>query len=106
MKNIFLFLFFFFLNTAWSEKVEITLWHSLAGNLGNEMQQLVAEFNQSQHEYMIKPVYKGEYTDSITSFAAAFRAKQPPALIQVFEVGTGTMLSPKGIIKPLAEIMS
>ncbi|STX46895.1 glycerol-3-phosphate-binding periplasmic protein precursor [Legionella hackeliae] len=41
----------------------------------------------------------------MTSFAAAFRAKQPPAIVQIFEVGTTTMLYPKGIIKPVDELM-
>lgn len=86
--------------------VEIIFWHSLAGRLGQELTSLVNEFNQSQHEARIKPVYKGDYIDSLTSFAAAFRAKQPPMIIQVFEVGTASMLTPSGIIKPVHEIMT
>ncbi|MGQ3890657.1 extracellular solute-binding protein [Legionella sp. CNM-4043-24] len=84
---------------------EIVMWHSLAGGLGSELKQLVNGFNQSQSNYVIKPVYKGEYTDSLTSFAAAFRAGKPPAMVQVSEVGTATMLSPAGIIKPVHELM-
>lgn len=84
---------------------ELVLWHSMAGNLGDEVGRLAAEFNQSQSDYTIKPVYKGEYTDSLTSFAAAFRAHKPPAMVQVFEVGTASMLSPQGIVKPLDELM-
>jgi len=85
--------------------VEIVFWHSMAGQLGTEVQKLTHDFNNSQTEYVLKPVYKGNYLESLTSFAAAFRAKQPPALVQVFEVGTATMLAPKGIIKPVAELM-
>lgn len=88
-----------------AKPLEIVMWHSLAGGLGDEVNQLAKAFNQSQPDYAIKPVYKGEYTDSLTSFAAAFRAKKPPAIIQVFEVGTATMLSPGGIIKPVSELM-
>ncbi|MDP1604158.1 MAG: extracellular solute-binding protein [Legionella sp.] len=91
---------------AWAAPpVEIIFWHSMAGHLGDEVKQLINGFNKSQAEYVIKPVYKGEYTDSLTSFAAAFRAKQPPAIVQVFEVGTAIMLAPKGIIKPLNELI-
>jgi sn-glycerol 3-phosphate transport system substrate-binding protein len=93
------------LGKPWAAKVDIVLWHSLAGHLGAQMQQLIEGFNESQPDYLIKPVYKGEYIDTITSFAAAFKAKKPPAFIQVFEVGTGIMLSPKGIVKPLHELM-
>ena len=85
--------------------VEITLWHSLAGQLGSELRHLADDFNQTQDEYVVKPIYKGDYIESLTSFAAAFRAKKPPVLVQVFEVGTSTMLMPKGIIKPFDELM-
>ncbi|MCP0914459.1 extracellular solute-binding protein [Legionella sp. 27cVA30] len=93
---------------TWAKEkpVEIILWHSFAGQLGHEVQQLVSRFNKSQEEYQVKPVYKGDYLETLTSFAAAFRAKQPPALVQVFEVGMPTMLSPRGIIKPLHELMA
>ena len=100
----------FFIASLWhfslyAKAVEITLWHSLAGHLGSELRKLTDDFNHSQDNYLIKPIYKGDYVESLTSFAAAFWAKKPPALIQVFEVGTGTMLSPKGIIKPVDELM-
>jgi len=77
----------------------------MAGQLGQEVEAITNGFNQSQQEYKIKPIYKGNYLESLTSFAAAFRAHQPPALIQVFEVGTKTMLQPKGVIKPVDELM-
>ena len=96
---------FFLKNSLHAKPVEITLWHSLAGQSGSEVQALVTRFNQSQVDYVIKPIYKGGYIESLTSFAAAFRAHQPPALVQVFEVGTTTMLVPEGIIKPVDELM-
>lgn len=100
----FLFCSFFF-STVNAKPVEIILWHSLAGDLGSEVQTLADGFNHSQATYVIKPVYKGDYIESLTSFAAAFRAKQAPGLIQVFEVGASTMLVPKGIIKPVYQLM-
>ncbi|KTD46098.1 glycerol-3-phosphate-binding periplasmic protein precursor [Legionella quinlivanii] len=106
MKTLlFLTLFYLIGGSVWAEPVEIIFWHSMAGHLGEEVESMVQAFNQSQSDYQIKPVYKGEYTDSLTSFAAAFRAHKPPAIVQVFEVGTATMLSPAGIHKPLEELM-
>lgn len=102
---LFLLSFFSYLSSGIAQPVEIVMWHSLAGYLGQELKQITDEFNQSQPNYLIKPVYKGDYIDSLTSFAASFRAKQPPALIQVFEVGTANILYPPGIIKPLAELL-
>lgn len=88
-----------------SKPIELVLWHGMAGHLGNQVRQLANDFNQSQSEYVVKPVYKGNYIETLTSFAAAFRAHQPPAMVQIFEVGTALMLSPKGIIKPVHELM-
>lgn len=87
-----------------AKPTEIVLWHSLAGFLGEEVIRLTDEFNQSQYDVLIKPVYKGDYIESLTSFAAVFRAGTPPALIQVFEVGTSIMLS-KNVTKPVDELM-
>lgn len=89
----------------YAKPVEILLWYSLAGHSGSEIRKLVGGFNQSQTDYVIKPIYKGDYIESITSFAAAFRAHQPPALVQIFEVGTGTMLAPMGVIKPADQLV-
>lgn len=90
---------------AQAKPIELVFWHGMAGQLGEEVQALAHEFNQSQGNYFIKPVYKGNYVETLTSFAAAFRAHQPPAIVQIFEVGTEIMRSPKGIIKPVDELM-
>jgi sn-glycerol 3-phosphate transport system substrate-binding protein len=36
---------------------------------------------------------------------AAYRAKTPPHILQVFEVGTATMMAAKGAVKPVHEVM-
>ncbi|KTC82535.1 extracellular solute-binding protein [Legionella cherrii] len=106
MKKIILFLFvIFFALSAQAKPIELVFWHAMAGHLGDEVRLLADDFNQSQKEYLIKPVYKGNYVETLTSFAAAFRAHHPPAIVQVFEVGTAIMESPKGTIKPVDELM-
>jgi len=106
MRRLILSLLFGFVCCVQAAKpVEIVFWHSMAGQLGDEVNRLVDEYNSRQKDYQVKAIYKGEYTDSLTSFAAAFRAHKAPAIIQVFEVGTSTMLTPKGIIKPLQQLM-
>ncbi|BCA96461.1 glycerol-3-phosphate ABC transporter substrate-binding protein [Legionella antarctica] len=94
-----------FSSLALAERVELVFWHGMAGNLGEEVRLLADDFNLSQSEFTIKPVYKGDYVETLTSFAAAFRAHQAPAIVQVFEVGTAIMLSPKGVIKPVDVLM-
>lgn len=88
-----------------AKRIELVFWHGMAGHLGDEVQSLADAFNQSQENYFIKPVYKGNYVEILTSFAAAFRAHHPPSIVQVFEVGTEIMSSPKGVIKPVDELM-
>ncbi len=106
MRHTFFFLVFMLVFLPLQAKpVEIVFWHSMAGPLGAEVKKLVTDFNNTQPDYVIKPVYKGDYLESLTSYAAAYQAKQPPALVQIFEVGTATMLAPKGIIKPVDELM-
>ena len=63
-------------------------------------------FNKSQSEYHVNAVYKGNYTEVMTGAIAAFRAKQQPHIVQVFEVGTATMMAAKGAIKPVYELMA
>jgi sn-glycerol 3-phosphate transport system substrate-binding protein len=87
------------------ERIEIVMWHALAGDLAEKVEQLVQGFNESQTDYQVKAIYKGEYKDTLTSFVAAFRAKQAPAIVQVPEVSTASMLVPEGIIKPLFQLM-
>lgn len=105
MRVIFALCLYLVLPWLHAKPVEIVLWHSMPGHLGSEIKTLANGFNHSQTEYVIKPIYKGDYIESLTSFAAAFRAKQPPALVQVFEVGTTRMLIPEGVIKPVNELM-
>lgn len=88
-----------------AKPVQIVFWHSMAGQLGETLNAVSARFNEAYPQYQVQPVYKGDYTESLTSFSAAFRAKQAPSLIQVYEVGTAMMLASPGVIKPLADIM-
>ena len=49
------------------------------------------------------PTYKGAYDESMTAAIAAFRAGNAPHILQVFEVGTATMMASKGAIVPVGE---
>lgn len=84
---------------------EITWWHSMTGALGDRVNGLAQQFNASQTDYKVVPVYKGQYDESMSAAIAAFRAGNAPDILQVFEVGTATMMAAKGAIKPVAEVM-
>src|SRR5258708_4614281 len=91
--------------TAAHAQTEIQFWHSMAGALGDKVNQLAADFNKTQSEYKVVPSYKGQYPESMTAAIAAFRAGNAPHILQVFEVGTATMMSAKGAIVPIAKVM-
>ncbi|MCB1546505.1 MAG: sn-glycerol-3-phosphate ABC transporter substrate-binding protein UgpB [Hyphomicrobiaceae bacterium] len=85
---------------------EIQWWHAMGGKLGEKVDAIAKGFNASQKDYVVVPVYKGNYTETMTSAIAAFRAKKPPHIVQVFEVGTASMMSAKGAIYPVFELMA
>ncbi len=72
---------------------EIQWWHAMGGALGETVNDIAAGFNRSQNDYVIKAVYKGNYTETMTAGIAAFRSGKPPHIMQVFEVGTATMMA-------------
>jgi len=83
----------------------IQWWHAMTGPLNDKVNELATKFNASQTEYKVVPVYKGNYDETLAAGIAAFRAKDAPAILQVFEVGTATMMNAKGAIRPVATVM-
>ncbi|CAN7726378.1 sn-glycerol-3-phosphate ABC transporter substrate-binding protein UgpB [Pseudorhodoferax sp. LjRoot39] len=86
-------------------QTEIQWWHAMSGPLGEWVNDLAKQFNASQSEFKVVPTYKGQYDETLTAGVAAFRAGNAPHILQVFEVGTATMMASKGVIKPVGEIM-
>jgi sn-glycerol 3-phosphate transport system substrate-binding protein len=86
-------------------QTEVTWWHSMGGALGEWVNDLAKDFNSKQKDYKVTPVFKGTYDESMTAAIAAFRAGNAPHVLQVFEVGTATMMASKGAIKPIAALM-
>ena len=86
-------------------QTEITWWHAMSGPLGQWVDDLAKDYNASQSNYKVVPTYKGQYAETMTAAIAAFRAGNAPDILQVFEVGTATMMASKGAIKPVAEVM-
>ncbi|MGE0500032.1 MAG: sn-glycerol-3-phosphate ABC transporter substrate-binding protein UgpB [Rhizobiaceae bacterium] len=85
---------------------EIQWWHAMTGANNEVVETLSKEFNESQSDYKVVPVFKGTYPETLNAGIAAFRAQQPPHILQVFDVGTGVMMGAEGAVKPVAEILS
>jgi sn-glycerol 3-phosphate transport system substrate-binding protein len=84
-------------------RTEIHFWHAMGGQLGETVNELVRQFNASQGEYEVKALNKGTYPEVLTSAIAAYRQKSPPHIVQVFEVGTQTMLL-SGAVVPVYDL--
>jgi sn-glycerol 3-phosphate transport system substrate-binding protein len=86
---------------------EVHFWHAMGGQLGEIVDKFATDFNASQSDYELKAIYKGNYTETMTSAIAAFRAKEQPHIVQVFEVGTATMMAAedKGAVYPIYKLM-
>jgi len=87
-------------------ETEIQWWHAMTGGNNDLVVRLAGEFNAAQPDYKIVPVYKGSYADTMNAGIAAFRAGNAPHILQVFEVGTATMMSAKGAVKPVHTLMA
>ena len=86
-------------------QTEIQFWHSMGGALGDKVNELATGFNKTQNDYKVVPVFKGTYPESMTAAIASYRAGNAPHILQVFEVGTATMMAAKGAIVPVAKVM-
>ncbi len=82
---------------------EIPFWHSMEGALGEEVNSLATRFNAEHPDYKIVPTYKGNYEQSMSAGIAAIRSGKAPAILQVYEVGTATMMASKATV-PVNEV--
>ena len=96
--------------SLWSSSLlaatEVQFWHAFTGRLGDLVAEQVSSFNSSQSDYEVIAAHKGNYSETLNAGIAAFRAKEQPHILMVFEVGTATMMGAKGAIKPVYEVMS
>src|SRR5882757_4432559 len=89
---------------AWAA-TEIQWWHAMTGSNNDVIVRLANDFNASQSDYKVVPTYKGSYADTMNAGIAAFRAGNAPHIMQVFEVGTATMMAATGAVKPVHVMM-
>jgi sn-glycerol 3-phosphate transport system substrate-binding protein len=87
-------------------KTQVTWWHAMTGANNEVVDKIAKDFNSSQQDYEIVPVFKGTYPETLNAGIAAFRAGQPPDIMQVFDVGTGVMMNAEGAVKPVAEVLT
>jgi sn-glycerol 3-phosphate transport system substrate-binding protein len=99
-------LFWLIRGTAAADPVEIHWWHAMTAANAALVNEIAADFNASQSDYKVVPVFKGTYAETMNAGIAAFRAGKAPDILQIFEVGTATMMAAKGAVKPVYQLMA
>ncbi|WP_431855785.1 sn-glycerol-3-phosphate ABC transporter substrate-binding protein UgpB [Azospirillum sp.] len=90
---------------AAAQKIQLEFWHGLPQPLGGQLEQVVQGFNASQNKIQVNPTFKGSYPEAMQSAIAAFRAGNAPHVVQMFEVGTATMMAAGPAIKPVYQLL-
>jgi sn-glycerol 3-phosphate transport system substrate-binding protein len=93
------------LQTAHAAPTEIQFWHAMESELGERVNEIAQQFNASQSDYKIVPVFKGTYDQTLAAGIAAYRSGDAPAILQVYEVGTATMMQAKKAVVPVYDVM-
>ncbi len=86
------------------QRVQVDFWHGLTQPLGGILENVAAGFNASQSKYQVNATFKGSYPETMVAAIAAFRAGNAPHIVQMFEVGTATMMAARTAIKPVYEL--
>ena len=79
-------------------------WFGLSGDLERVVQQLCKNFNDSQSDYQVTCTSQGNYDAALQNTIAAFRAGKQPTVVQVYDVGTATMML-SGAYYPVRKLM-
>jgi len=90
---------------AGQQRVQVEFWHGLNQPAGGLLEQIAADFNAAQTQYQVNATFKGQYPETMVGAIAAFRAGKAPHIVQMFEVGTATMMAARGAIKPVHELV-
>jgi sn-glycerol 3-phosphate transport system substrate-binding protein len=91
--------------TAQAGRVTVDFWHGLRGVAGRLLEDIAVEFSASQARYTVNATFRGSYPETMVAAIAAFRAGNAPHIVQMFEVGTATMMAARGAIKPVYQLM-
>ncbi|GMA15222.1 ABC transporter substrate-binding protein [Deinococcus metallilatus] len=90
--------------TASAQTVTVDFWHSFGdAKRAGWIQARADEYNKTHPDVKIVPAYKGGYNDSLQATILAARQGKPPALVQIFEVGSQLALD-SGAFQPVSGI--
>lgn len=85
-------------------KQEVVFWHAMSGDLETVLKDIVADFNASQEDIEVTPVFQGTYEEALTKFNTVAGTKDAPTIMQTFEVGTKYMID-SGHVQPVQKFI-
>jgi ABC-type glycerol-3-phosphate transport system substrate-binding protein len=86
--------------TSDSGVITVQFWHAMGGPLGDRLDELVAEFNETHPAIEIESVSMGRYQALSQKIMASVAAGEPPVLAQAYEAWTGELIE-NGSAEPL-----
>ena len=91
-------------------QTEIRLWHYMGGQLGAELDALVARFNDAQKDVRVVAEQKGSAEDTMIAALNALsgqsqRVPGAPHLVQASDIGTAQMIAARSAIRPVWQVM-
>lgn len=85
-------------------KQTVTFWHAMGGQAQTALDDIVAGYNESQDKVEVVAEYQGSYDEALTMFNSVAGTDSAPTMMQVFEIGTQTMID-GGQITPIQEFI-
>jgi sn-glycerol 3-phosphate transport system substrate-binding protein len=76
---------------------KVVFWHAMGGANQKVVEQMVADFNASQKNIQVEPVFQGTYDDLLSKLKTTMGTKEGPSIVQVYEIGTRFMIDSKAI---------
>ena len=82
----------------------------MGGPTGDQVENLVKQFNASQKDFVVSAAYKGNYDETMAAAFIAHRAGNSPHVVQIYEIGTANMMaamgSQGGAVRPVWQVMA
>ncbi|TBW41200.1 extracellular solute-binding protein [Siculibacillus lacustris] len=75
-----------------ADKTKFDFWFGLSGDLEKRVQDVCGRFNAAQGDFEVVCTSQGNYDAALQNTIAAFRANKQPTVVQVYDVGTATMM--------------
>ncbi len=103
-KKMLVFLSLTLASSALAEPLSVEFWH-IFGDAKRKgwIDQKVADFNAKNPDIKVTAVVKGNYNENLQAAILAGRQGKPPALVQIFEVGSQLALD-SGVFQPVGKV--